>query len=90
MDTDFKTNELVRLMNGIIELATSDPKAPIREMPPIEIITSALSITIDDQGELEPSETILGALAGCLAWIAFHHWADVSKAIRKAEGMKIH
>jgi hypothetical protein len=87
---DPKSNELIRLMNSIIELAIGDPNAPIREMPAIGIITSSLEMTVKDDGEMEDAQTIMGALAGTLAWVICHNWKEVSAAIRKAEGQQIH
>jgi hypothetical protein len=87
---DAKAKELIGLMNSIIELAIGDPNAPIREMPAIGIITSSLEMTLQDDGQIEDAQTIMGALAGTLAWIVCHNWKEVSAAIRETEGQKIH
>ena len=82
MHLDPKTHECLRLMNKVVRLATTDDKAPIRTMEPIDIITSALDMVLDDSGQLSDSETIMSSLAGVLSWVAYHHWDSVSAAIR--------
>lgn len=90
MNLDPKTHECLRLLNQIVRSATTDDKAPIRTMKPIDIITSALDMALDDSGQLSDSETILSSLAGVLSWIAYHHWDSVSAAIREVEGQSMH
>ena len=83
---DSESQKTTELFNEIIRLATQ-PGAAIETMEPIEMITSAASLAVENQDD---ADNLLGLLVGTLAWITHHHWPSVSTAIREANGQRMH
>jgi hypothetical protein len=77
--------EELRLLNIVLGFATDD-SAPIKDMPPISIIVSAISMAVANRHD--PDE-LVAALIGALSWIARERWAEVFGAIQEAAGERL-
>lgn len=77
-----KDQEVSRLLEIVLKLAADDT-APTVDMPPLNVIINVLGVVADGQDD---ADVIKAALVGALAWIARHHWPEVSSEIRAVTG----
>lgn len=77
-----KDREVSRLLDIVLSLAADDT-APTADMRPLSVIVNTLGVVTDAKDD---ADVIKAALAGALAWIASHHWPEVSSEIRTITG----
>lgn len=77
-----KDREVSRLLDTVLHLAMNE-SAPTADMAPLAIIINALGVAVDDRND---ADIVLASLVGTLAWIARHHWPEVSAEIRSLTG----